>query len=505
MEKGQEQQGGGPGLMIVSNRLPVVMSWDEASGTWDVEPGSGGLVQAMNPILKQHGGTWVGWLGMTSEEAGEVPPPLGRVSERTGYRLAPVSLSTADIEGYYTGFANSVLWPLFHGFPDRCEFRPEFWESYKAVNETFAAVLAEEVAPGEPLWVHDYHLILTAQRMREMGAKPGRVGFFLHIPFPVLENFLKLPWRADLMRAMLQFDQLGFQTGRDLRNFLSCVEKLVPEARIERQSGHRIKRIATPERELSVAAFPIGNDFAGWDERARSEAVEAEMLGLREALGEVQILLGIDRLDYSKGLLSRLQAFELMLDEHPELQGQVMLFQLVVPSRESVPEYQLLKEELEREIGRITGRFSRPGWQPIRYLYNTVDLDELTALYRMSRVAVVTPLCDGMNLVCKEFCASQIDANGALLLSEFAGAAAQLQEGAVLVNPYDVERTAAALHQAVTMGSEERQERMTQMRSVLQEQDVFWWSRSFIQSLLQPRSLQEMSDAEYLPTIDVPA
>ena len=491
--------------MIVSNRLPVVMRWEEEASAWEVEPGSGGLVQAMNPILKQQGGTWLGWLGTTEEETGEVPPPLERVSERTGYRLAPVSLTNSNIEGYYTGFANSVLWPLFHGFPDRCDFRPEFWESYKEVNGKFAAALAEEVQPGEPLWIHDYHLILAAQRMRELGAQPGRVGFFLHIPFPVLENFVKLPWRADLMRAMLQFDLLGFQTGRDLRNFLSCVEKLVPEAHLERRGDHQITLVALPERELSVSAFPIGNDFSGWDERARSEAVDAETRQLREALGDVKILLGIDRLDYSKGLLSRLQAFEHLLDKHPELQGRVMFFQLVVPSRESVPEYQLLKEELEREIGRITGRFSTPGWQPIRYLYNTVGLDELTALYRMSAVAVVTPLCDGMNLVCKEFCASQVEANGALLLSEFAGAAAQLQVGAVLVNPYDVERTAEAMHQAVTMAPAERRERMERMRAVLQEQDVFWWSRSFLHALLEPRSLQEMSDAEYLPTIDVPA
>ncbi|MFP4598083.1 MAG: trehalose-6-phosphate synthase [Persicimonas sp.] len=492
-------------LTIVSNRLPIVMQFDEASRQWTGQPGSGGLVSAMNPILQRHGGTWVGWPGMAAEKAAGDEQRLGEVidelAEEAGYRLDPVMLTQEEVDGYYGGFANSVLWPLFHGFPNRCDFNPKFWQTYKEVNEKFAAALAASTEPGKSVWVHDYHLIGVAERLREF-TSPGTVGYFLHIPFPALENYVKLPWRAELLRSMLAYDLLGFQSGRDKRNFIECVERLMPNADITH--GESIATVAFAGAEVTVGVFPISIDFEDFDARARSADVDARMDDLRRELGPYKVLLGIDRLDYTKGLIERFHAFEKLLEMHPELCEDVVFFQLVVPSRESVPEYQALKKEIDRIVGRINGRFSTSKWQPIHYLYNTVSIEELTALYRHATVGVVTPLCDGMNLVSKEFCASQIDETGTLILSEFAGAADEFHEDAILVNPYDTVGTAEAIHRAVTMGEDERRERMQRLRQRISDHDVYWWANQFVDSLAEPTTLLESSSGEYLPTIEAP-
>lgn len=485
-------------LTIVSNRLPVVLDRGK-DGAWSIEPGSGGLVQALDPILQRRGGHWCGWPGLSTESVGDDRLPLDEID--TNYALHAVELTEAEIDRYYRGFANSVVWPLFHNFPDRCSFKPEFWEDYITVNRKFSDTVADVVEDGDALWVHDYHLMHLAKLLRER-ANPGRLGFFLHIPFPSLENFVKLPWRADLLRALLSYDLLGFQTARDRRNFLACVERLMPE--VDCEPDTLLARIDTPDRTVSVAAFPIGIDFDDWSQRAASDEVEKRARLLDREIGPYRVLLGIDRLDYTKGLLERLRAFERALERHPSLVEEVTLFQLVVPSREDVPEYASLKREVDRTVGRINGRFSTTSWQPIRYLYNTVDKVELTALYRLADVAVVTPLYDGMNLVCKEYVASQVEETGVLILGEMAGAAAQLADGAVLVNPYDIDGTADALHRAVTMPVETRRERMTALRDVVRESDVYGWARSFLHAMHERRSLEENSESEYLPRIDAP-
>jgi trehalose 6-phosphate synthase len=492
-------------LTIVSNRLPIVMDFDERTHEWTGKPGSGGLVSAMNPILQERGGTWVGWPGMIAEKAeghrARLDEVIDEIGEEAGYRLEPVMLSKEDVDGYYGGFANSVLWPLFHGFPNRCEFNPAFWNQYEKVNETFATALAETISPGQPIWVHDYHLIGVAEKLREI-AEPGNIGYFLHIPFPALENYIKLPWRADLMRALLAYDLLGFQSGRDKRNFLECVTRLMPEASITHSGA--TASVEIQDNQVSVGVFPISIDFEDFDKRARSADVERRIERMRDELGPYKLLLGIDRLDYTKGLIERFEAFEELLSSHPELCEEVIFFQLVVPSRESVPEYQALKKEIDRIVGRINGRFSTSKWQPIHYLYNTVEIEELTALYRHAAVGVVTPLCDGMNLVSKEYCASQIDEHGALILSEFAGAADEFHEHAILVNPYDTVGTAEAIYEAVTMDEAERRRRMSGLRERVKTHDVFWWANQFVESLHEPTTLVETSEAEYLPTFAAP-
>ncbi len=492
-------------LTIVSNRLPVVMEFDQRHQQWTGKPGSGGLVSAMNPILQQRGGTWVGWPGMVAEKARAFESRLGEVlvsiGQQAGYKLEPVMLTDAEVDGYYGGFANSVLWPLFHGFPNRCDFDPRFWESYREVNDKFAHALVEATEAGQPIWVHDYHLIGVAETLREL-TSPGNIGYFLHIPFPALENFVKVPWRAELMRALLAYDLIGFQSGRDERNFLECVERLMPDATINRSES--TARIRVNGENVTVGVFPISIDFDDFDGRARSAEVGERIERMREEVGPYKMLLGIDRLDYTKGLVERFHAFEELLSRHPDLVEEVIFFQLVVPSRESVPEYQALKREIDRIVGRINGRFSTSKWQPIHYLYNTVDAEELSALYRHASVGVVTPLCDGMNLVSKEYCASQVDEDGVLVLSEFAGAADEFHQDALLVNPYDTVGTADALYRAVTMDAVERTDRMRRLRRRVQEHDVYWWANQFVDSLHEPSTLVEASESEYLPIIEAP-
>lgn len=484
-------------LTIVSNRLPIVLNRGPEGDGWDIQPGSGGLVTAMNPILERSGGHWIGWPGAASEELGDDRLPLDDLD--LGYTLHTVPLTKDEVDLYYRGFANSIVWPLFHNFPERCSFDSDFWHTYLRVNEKFAEVLDGVLGDDQPVWVHDYHLMHLAEKLRETN-QTGQIGFFLHIPFPSLENFVKLPWRAEVLRALLSYDLLGFQSTRDRRHFIDCVTRLMPDATCN--GDESLARVQINGREVRVGAFPIGLDFDEWSGRAASEEVEQRARLLRREFGPYQLILGIDRLDYTKGLIEKFHALERALEKHPELIESIMLFQLVVPSRENVPEYAALKREVDRLVGRINGRFSTTSWQPIRYLYNTVDAVELAALYRLADVALVTPLCDGMNLVCKEYVSCQVEESGALILGEMAGAAAQLKDGAIFVNPHDIDGTADAIHTAVNMPEEERRERMRLMRNIVDDSNVYRWAESYLDALHSPGSLQAASEPEYLPHID---
>lgn len=467
-------------ITIVSNRLPVVMHHN-ADG-WQVESGTGGLVQAMNPILERMGGRWIGWPGLCVEDGSGWLEPLHQVSTQVGFEMNPVILTRAQVDGFYAGFSNSVIWPLFHGFADRCDFDARFYEIYHAVNEKFADVITACANKNDLLWVHDYHLMHVGQWLRMRGRR-GPLCFFLHIPFPSPENYTKLPWRKDILQALLAYDLVGLQTERDRNNFVQCIERVLPDVLIH--EVHDTIILETQTRRVQVGVFPISTDFADFSRLAASDEVQQRMLALREQIGPYQVLLGIDRLDYTKGLIERLLAFEQALKQFPELMETVVLFQLVIPSRENVQEYRTLKRELDRLVGRINGRFSTPAWQPIRYLYNTVEPPELCALYRLASAAVVTPLRDGMNLVAKEYCACQVDETGVLILSEFAGAAATM-DGAIRVNPYDINELSKEIHTAVTMNKTERTQRMRVLREHIRTHDVFWWAKRFLDAAQHP-------------------
>lgn len=467
-------------LVVVSNRLPVVLS--SVDGRWQSEPGSGGLVTALAPVLRDRGGLWIGWPG-TSVENG-VRDALGKATGDTGYSLAPVPLSDEETDRYYRGFSNEVIWPLFHDLQTRCNFDPDYWDTYKRVNGRFAEITRDNTGDGDFIWIHDYHLMLMARHLRELGSR-ARLGFFLHIPFPPLDIFVKLPWRDQILRALLSFDLVGFQTLRDRRNFIQCLRALVGSIGTHGGRG-QVCEIHTEDRDLRSGVFPISIDFRQFESAAASHEVAESAWHIHENLPERQIILGVDRMDYTKGIPERLKAFGRLLERHPEHRGNVTLVQVVVPSRRGIPEYEVLKTEIEQLVGQINGMFTeQTGWVPIHYIYRSLDRYELLGYYRASEIALLTPYKDGMNLVAKEFCACSLEENCVLVLSEFAGAAAELQRGALLVNPYDIEGMASAIHEAIRMPPDERHRRMHALRRSVRKHDIFWWVDSFLRASIE--------------------
>jgi trehalose 6-phosphate synthase len=427
---------------------------------------------------------------------------LEQGSRETGYSLTPVHLTGEEIEKYYFGFSNEILWPLFHDLASRCNFDPSYWRYYQQVNDKFARVVAENTLEEEDyVWIHDYQLILVAACLEEMGVR-RRTGFFLHIPFPPLDGFIRLPWRFQILEALLRYDLVGFQTVRDRRNFMDCVRMLIPDSRVV---GHgHVARCLTSKREVLVGTFPISIDYKQFAEFAGTREVQDEAWIIHANLPERQLILGVDRLDYTKGIPLRLMAFANALERYPHLRRKASLVQVVVPSREGVPEYETLKSEIEQLVGKINGRFTEVGWTPIHYIYRSLNRIELMAYYRTCEVALITPLKDGMNLVAKEFCACSIENNGVLILSEFAGAAAQLHHGALMVNPYDIEGVADAIHQACTMEEGERHMRMEKLRRSIQRYDIFRWVNAFLHTAVH-QHLDEFPQAEFFVPKPMPA
>jgi alpha,alpha-trehalose-phosphate synthase [UDP-forming] len=465
-------------LVVVSNRLPVVLESED--GEWTARPGAGGLVTALTPVLGHRGGLWVGWPGITSEQAhGNWQRKIVQAFRRAGYDLVPVLLEQAQLDSFYAGFSNQVLWPLFHDLLESCRFKPTYWSGYLEVNELFAEEVRKWRRKGDLIWVQDYQLIHAAHFLRRRQVE-NRIAFFLHIPFPQPDVFKRLPWRREVVRALLDYDLVGFQTLRDRNNFIGCARELVPEARISAHGA--VAKAKVEGRELGIGGFPISIDFRKFAADARQQAVSLELERLRRQTGEQRVILGLDRLDYTKGLPERLRGFRTLLDRHPEWQGKVTLLQVVVPSRERVKRYRELKAELDRLVGLINGRFASAGWIPVNYQFRSLDRTELLAHYRLADVMLVTSLKDGMNLVAKEYCASRNDDDGVLILSEFAGATSQLGHHALVVNPFDSKGVGGALHQALTMDEQERRERMRGLRGVIRRRDIFWWVRRFLEA-----------------------
>lgn len=462
-------------IIIVSNRLPAVI---EAVDTgWRLRNGSGGLVTALGPVLRRRGGVWIGWPGAASTDATTVDEILARHGREVGYELRPVPMSQEEVEGFYQGFCNEIIWPLFHDLQSECNFVPEYWTQYVVVKERFAEVVWRYATDQDLVWVHDYHLLGLGRQLRERRLT-NRLGFFLHIPFPPPDIFCKLPWRSDVLQSLTHYDVLGFQTPRDRENFLDCVRKLLPEARLRWQLG--MVECSLSGRTAQIGTFPIGIDYDLFAQAAASPPITQRVQELRSQMPNQQIILGVDRLDYTKGIPYRLRAFQLALKRCPELHRSVTLLQVVVPSREAVPEYKDLKGQIEQLVTQINGEFTQPGWVPIHYVFRSLEWEELLAYYRVADVGLVTPLKDGMNLVAKEYCACQVEGDGVLILSEFAGAAVQMRRDAILVNPYDLDHVAHAIRAAVSMTRAQRRPRMRRLRSVVRRQDVFWWADHFL-------------------------
>jgi trehalose 6-phosphate synthase/phosphatase len=444
-------------LVIVSNRLPITLV--KQNERVIARRSSGGLVSALEPVLEQRGGVWVGWPGVQLATADEMP------DAGTSYRIVPVPLGRDEVRGFYHGFANGTLWPLFHGFPTRAHFERAGWDAYGLANQHFAAAAAAVAEGGNVVWVHDYQLMLTPASVRER-LPQTRLAFFLHIPFPPFDIFRLLPWDRELLRGLLACDLIGFHSQGYVRNFFDCVERLLG-VRVDRDA----QLVEHGGRIVRVGAFPLGIDFGAWESRARAAPPTD--------LPPPHVVLGVDRLDYTKGIPERLRAFERLLELHPEHRERVVLLQLAIPSRSEVAEYRRLKREIDELVGRINGRFGTPQWAPIHYLHRGTSPEHLVALYRDAHVALVTPLRDGMNLVAKEYVACQVSDPGVLVLSRFAGASETMRE-ALLVNPYNVDATAASLHRALTMEESERRSRMAALRWRERRSNVHAWVNDFL-------------------------
>jgi len=468
-------------LVVVSNRLPVVLEQENGNG-WRAQPGSGGLVTALLPVLRHRGGMWIGWPGTSVDDPVGIKEALDGASKDAGYTLHSVPLNSEEVQKFYQGFSNEIIWPLFHDLQSLCTFDPSYWRTYTEVNRRYAETVARHSHENDFVWVHDYHLIHVASELRQLGAHT-QLAFFLHIPFPSLDIFTKLPWRFQLLHALLEYDLVGFQTLRDRRNFIQCARTLLGDVTV--QGKGQVVKMNAGGRTLRLGSFPISIDYNAFMKHAASPEIAALASDLRTRLPNRQLILGVDRLDYTKGIPHRLEAFRNALLRYPDLLERVRLVQVVVPSREDIPQYSELRTRIERLVGEINGQFTRPsGWVPIHYVFRSLTRSELLAYYRAAEIALVTPLKDGMNLVAKEFCACSIEEESVLILSEFAGAAAQLQNGALLVNPYDRDGVADAIYTAFGMPPAARRTRMRRLRRTIREHDIFWWVDSFLRAAI---------------------
>ncbi len=454
-------------LVVLSNRLPVdAVHGPNGDLEWCLSPG--GLVTALEPVMRKKEAVWVGWSGA----AGEAPP----LFKHDGMSLVGVPLSDAEIVGHYEGFSNGTLWPLYHDVIAPPEFHREWWDSFTRVNQRFADMAAELAAPEATVWVHDYQLQLVPRMLREL--RPDlRIGFFNHIPFPGYEIFAQLPWRRQIIEGLLGADLVGFQRRSDATNFLRACRR----AAVLPTRGSTVR--SGDGRMVRATAFPISIDGVGFEELARREDVQLRAKEIRAALGDPDVLLlGVDRLDYTKGILHRLKAYgELLADGHL-LPPQATLVQVASPSRDRVTQYQVLREEVETMVGRINGAHGSVGTPPIHYLHQSHPREEMAALFVAADVMLVTALRDGMNLVAKEYVACRTHEDGALVLSEFTGAADELSS-ALLVNPHDIEGLKATILEATRLTPAESRRRMRSLRRQLKMHDVHHWAEAFLLAL----------------------
>ena len=463
--------------IIVSNRLPI--SIRHRNGRFEFKPSAGGLATGLGSIYKEGENIWIGWPGNTvddPEQRAEI------ILELHDLKMAPVFLSREDVEEFYEGFSNETLWPAFHYFTQYMVYNPEHWDAYVRVNQKFCDAILKKAGPDDTIWIHDYQLLLLPQMLREV-LPNATIAFFQHIPFPSYEIIRMIPWRKELLEGVCGADLIGFHTYDDMRHFLSAVGRITG---LSNESGY----IQAENRIINVDSFPMGIDYDKFAKQAKSKRTLRFVKEFGKQVEDQKLLLTIDRLDYSKGIPQRIQAFNQLLEQHKELHGKVSMIMIVVPSRDKVQSYKELKEEIDLLVGRINSEYSTLNWVPVHYFYRSFPFEELSAFYNMSDIALVTPLRDGMNLVCKEFVASKTDQTGVLILSEMAGASKELQD-AILVNPNDRQGVVDAIYNALSMPLAEQKARISSMQESLKKYDVFQWVKVFMDRLDHVKRKQE--------------
>ena len=470
---------GGSDFVVVANRLPIDMErLPDGTTTWKRSPG--GLVTALEPLLRKQRGAWIGWPGITD---GAEDPIV-----EEGMSLRPVRLSATDYADYYEGFSNATLWPLYHDVIVKPTYHREWWDSYVDVNRRFADVTAASAAKGATVWVQDYQLQLVPKMLREQ--RPDlTIGFFLHIPFPPVELFMQMPWRTEIIEGLLGADLVGFHLPGGAQNFLILARRLLGANTSRATVGVRSRfgEVQVGTRAVKVGAFPISIDSADLDAKARTKVARDRAAEIRTEIGNPRnVLLGVDRLDYTKGIDVRLRAFSELLAEGRLDGEETVLVQLATPSRERVESYKEMREDIERQVGHINGEYGRVGHPVVHYLHRPLPRDELVSFFVAADVMLVTPLRDGMNLVAKEYVACRGDLGGALVLSEFTGAAAELRQ-AYLTNPHHLDGVKDAIEAAVNQDPEEGRRRMRALRRQVLAHDVDRWARSFLEVLESTR------------------
>lgn len=463
--------------IIVSNRLPVKISDD--NGQLIITPSEGGLATGLGSIYQDGDNVWIGWPGLEISDSAEQDKVKHKLKS---IKLLPVFLSQEEISEYYEGFSNEILWPIFHYYASTyTNYQQSNWDFYQSVNEKFCDAVLSIAEPGDTIWIHDYQLLLLPEMIRVRQADIT-IGFFLHIPFPSYEMFRLIPWRAELLQGMLGADLVGFHTYDDVQHFLSAVVRFLPY-----NSSSNI--ITVKDRPVVAEAFPMGIDDKKYASLPEKDEVKEQIKHLRSTFNDYKVILSVDRLDYSKGILQRLMAFELLLEQHPELIEKVILYMIVVPSRDSVPQYKELRDEIDKRVGNINSLYRTMDWTPILYFYRSFPIETLSALYYISDIGLVTPMRDGMNLVSKEYVASKTQNSGVLILSEMAGASKELLD-ALIVNPNNIGDITEAIVKALNMPEEEQKSRLEQMRQVVSQFNVFHWVKVYMEKLFEVKELQ---------------
>ena len=471
-------------IIIISNRLPVKAVLK--GNRYQITTSEGGLATGLNSIFSgDENGVWIGWPGLDvpKENEDEIREEL------KAKKLIPVFLSAEEIKQFYEGFSNEILWPIFHYMVTYANYETSYWEHYRKVNEKFCTAVMQVAQPGDVIWVHDYQLLLLPTLLRQQSAD-FTIGFFLHIPFPSYELFRLIPWRSELLNGMLGADLVGFHTYDDVQHFLLSVSRIL-------QVPYSANVLTCNNRHIVADAFPMGIDDTKFDQLIDENAVKQNLQQLQHDFAGQRVILSIDRLDYSKGILQRLQAFDLFLQENPGYLQIVSLYMIVVPSRDKVQRYKDLRDEIDKLVGNINARYRTNNWSPVNYFYRAFTMEELSALYQFAEVCLVTPMRDGMNLVCKEYIASRRAENGVLILSEMAGAAKELIE-AIVVNPNNIYQLSESIVAALTMPLEEQKRRMHIMRDLVHRYNVSNWVATFMINLHNAKNRQRSLQTKYI-------
>lgn len=474
--------------IIISNRLPIKISGN--NGELMYTPSEGGLATGLGSIYHEGKNIWIGWPGLEIESVEQQEEVKKKLEE---LKLLPVFLSQEEISQYYEGFSNEVLWPIFHYYASTyVNYKQSNWDYYQDVNRKFKDVVLSVANPGDTIWIHDYQLLLLAGMIR--AEQPDiTIGFFLHIPFPSYEMFRLIPWRAELLEGMLGSDLIGFHTFDDARHFLSAATRILPV--------NSVSNIITfDDRSVIIEAFPMGIDDKKYASLTTTQPVQEQVNQLVENFKGVRIALSVDRLDYSKGILQRLQALQLLMELHPQYIGKIIMYMIVVPSRDTVPQYKELRDQIDKRVGNINSLYRTQDWVPIHYFYRSFPIETLSALYYLADICLVTPMRDGMNLVSKEYVASRIHNNGVLILSEMAGASKELLD-AIIVNPNNIGAITRAIVEALEMPEADQHHSMKQMRQVVSKFNIHHWVKIYMDKLQEVKQLQHSMQSRHVSAI----